>query len=70
MNLFYMTVGSGQPYYPGYFVAHAVNENDARQMTYKALNGRWCSTYDSLDKVHPLDRIYRGDIYKDGMVVK
>jgi hypothetical protein len=62
---FYMTLGDGQPYYPGYFVCIADNELEARQLTSDCLNNRWCGTYDSLDKVHPLDRLQRGYITKE-----
>jgi hypothetical protein len=62
---FYMTLGSGQPYYPGYFVCIADNELEARQLTSAVLNSRWCGTYDALDKVHPMDRLQRGYITKE-----
>lgn len=62
---FYMTLGSGQPYYPGYFTCIADNELEARQLTHQLLDGRWCGTYDSFDKVHELDRIPRGIITKE-----
>ena len=59
---FYMTLGDGQPYYPGYFICYADDEYEASIMTSNALNGRWCGTYYSLDKLHPDDRILRGTI--------
>lgn len=59
---YYMTLGSGQPHYPGYFVCEAESEVGARMMTNRALNGRWCGTYESLDQVHPNDRVCRGTI--------
>ncbi|MCX5637111.1 MAG: hypothetical protein NTX52_05395 [Planctomycetota bacterium] len=62
---FYMTLGSGQPYYPGYFVCIADNENEARQLTSEALNNRWCGTYDTLDQIHPNNRIQWGYITKE-----
>ena len=64
---FYMTLGQGQPYYPGYFVCEANDEYEAMRMTAKALNGRWCSTHDRLETVHHLDRIYRGVITEEGI---
>ena len=68
METFYMTLGEGQPYYPGYFKCIAKDEYDARELTYDALEGRWCGTYDALIKVHASDRIYRGYInYPDGL---
>jgi hypothetical protein len=62
ISKYYMTLGSGQPYYPGYFECEAENEQTARLMTSHALKGRWCGTHRSLDEVHPLDRIFRGTI--------
>jgi hypothetical protein len=67
MTTFYMTLGSGQPYYPGYFLCIAEDENIARIQTSHALNGRWCSTYESLEDVHPYNRIYRGYIDINGV---
>ena len=67
---FYMTLGSGQPYYPGYFIAYARDEAEARFLTSKALNNRWCSTYEKFEDIHPLDRIYRGGILESGLEVK
>ena len=64
MKEFYITLRCGQPYYPGYFIVHAENELSARAMAFKHLNGKWCSTYEKMEDVHPLDRIYRGDIYE------
>jgi hypothetical protein len=64
--IFYMTLGSGQQYYPGYFECEAESEAGARMMTHRALNGRWCGTYESLEDLHPLDRIYRGTIDEYG----
>jgi len=67
MATFYMTLGSGQPHFPGYFTCEADTEVGARMMTHRALNGRWCSTYDSLDSVHPMDKIFRGTIDELGV---
>lgn len=64
---FYMTLGTDQPYYPGYFICYAKDENTARLYTSSALNGRWCGTYDLLDKVHPNDRNLRGIITQNGI---
>jgi hypothetical protein len=66
---FYMTLGSGQPHYPGYFIAIAANEYSARLLTSNALNERWCSTYEEFDEIHPMDRIYRGEITENGIVL-
>jgi hypothetical protein len=62
---FYMTLGDGQPYYPGYFVCIADDENEARQLTSDCLDNRWCGTYESLSQVHPMDRLQRGYITKE-----
>jgi len=62
MKNFYMTLGSGQPYYPGYFICEAENESKARELTSKTLNNQWCGTYYSLEEVYPNDRVYRGTI--------
>ena len=67
MNTYYMTLGSGQPFYPGYFECIARDENEARHLTSEVLKGRWCSTYLALREVHPQDRIYRGYIKLDGL---
>jgi hypothetical protein len=67
MDTYYMTLGSGQPYYPGYFECIAHNENEARHLTSEVLKGRWCGTYLSLREVNPKDRIYRGYINADGL---
>ena len=70
MNQYFMTLGSGQPYYPGYFIAYARDENEARFLTSKALNNLWCGTYEKFEDLHPFDRIYRGDILESGLVIK
>lgn len=62
-----MTLGSGQPYFPGYFVCSAKDEIEARGLTSKALNNRWCGTHRTIDEVHRLDRIYRGYIDENGI---
>jgi hypothetical protein len=62
---FYMTLGSGQPHYPGYFVCIADNELEARQLTSHCLNNRWCSTYHNFSDVNKMDRIQRGYITKE-----
>ena len=62
-----MTLGSGQPYYPGYFICEAEDEGYARRLTSKALNNRWCSTYEIFEELHPMDRIYRGTITENGI---
>jgi hypothetical protein len=62
---FYMTLGSGQPYYPGYFVCIADDELEARRLVSRYLNNRGCSIYDNLSKVHPADSIQRGYITKE-----
>lgn len=64
---YYMTLGSGQPHYPGYFICEAESKVSARMMTHRALNGKWCGIYESLDQVHPDDRIYRGTIDEFGV---
>ena len=65
MNKYYITVAQSQPHGPGYFTVNAEDENKARQLTFKALGDRWCSSYLEFADVHPLDRIYRGNINKD-----
>ena len=65
---FYMTLGVDQPHYPGYFIAIAKNEDEARLSTSDWLNGRWCGTYRTFEEVHPKDRIFRGTITADGIV--
>lgn len=67
MSKFYMTLGRGQPLYPGYFICEADNESHASKLTYETLDGRWCNTYLTLDDVHPMDRIYRGTITEQGI---
>lgn len=57
-----MTLGNGQPGFPGYYVCFAENESEARMKTNKELNGRWCGMYECLEDIHPFDRIYLGDI--------
>jgi hypothetical protein len=69
MKNFYMTLGEGQPYHPGYFICVAENEHAAREMTSKVLNGRWCGTYHNFNAVHPADRILKG-IIEDGEIVR
>jgi hypothetical protein len=59
---FYMTLGSGQPHYPGYFVCIANDEAEARKLTSIVLNNRWCGTYHNFSDLHKLDRIQRGYI--------
>ena len=61
---FYITPGSGQPYYPGYFVCIADDVIMACNLATTVLNSRWCGIYESLDKIHPFDRIQRGYITK------
>jgi len=65
MNTYYITVAEDQPHGPGYFTVNAEDEWQARELTHKALNGRWRSTYDRFEDVHPLDRIFRGNINID-----
>jgi hypothetical protein len=66
---FYMTLGSGQPHYPGYFVCIADNELEARQLTSDVLNNRWCGTYHNFSDLHKLDRIQRGYITKEHRII-
>lgn len=65
---FYMTLGADQPHYPGYFIAIAKDEAEARLNTSNFLNGRWCGTYRTFEEVHPIERIFRGTITADGIV--
>lgn len=67
--MFYMTLGIGQPYYPGYFEVDTENENQARAVTAKALNRRWCGTYEKLEDVHPWNKICRGEITLGGELI-
>ena len=60
-----MTLGSDQPHYPGYFTCIADNEIEARKLTSKYLNNKWCGTYESLGEINILDRIPRGLITKE-----
>ena len=64
---YYATFGSGQPGYPGYLIAvvKAASEADAwalaRQRVREATDNKYCGFYGSLEEVHVLDRIYRGN---------
>ena len=64
---FYATFGHGQPSFPGYLRVHVTAateeeaENEARRRVSEATNNRWCGLYKSLDDVHPLDRVFRGE---------
>lgn len=63
---FYGTFGSGQVGYPGYLRVSVEAETfgEAYQIAYqrmnKATDRKWCALYDSLDKMHYADKVYRG----------
>ena len=69
MTSHYVTLGSGQPYYPGYFECRTDDKSTARDMANKALNGRWCSIYETLEDIHQADENYRGYIDVGGLNV-
>lgn len=64
---FYGTFGTGQPGFPGYYKIHVVglSQDAARGVAHyrmaTATDNRWCRVYDSLDDLHPGDRVYRGE---------
>jgi len=63
---FYVTLGYGHPGSPGYIKASevAASERDARDSLRRRLRGliglRYAMVYASIDRVHPLDKTYRG----------
>jgi|GEM_PF-5259603 hypothetical protein len=67
MFVFFATFGSGHPGYPGYLrvEVEASDEGQAELIARKRINeatgGRWCGLYSSLEKMHPGDRIFRGE---------
>lgn len=67
MKKYYITLGSGHPYYPGYFESIGSDENEARHWAFIYLDNRYCTSYTSLDDIHPLDRIYRGTLTEAGI---
>jgi hypothetical protein len=69
METFYITLGSGQPFFPGFFAVIARNHNEASKLAEKFLNGHWCGLYESRDQLHELDNVYRGTIDFDGIVL-
>lgn len=62
MKTYFVTLGFGQPFSPGYFEVKAETENEARVIANERLDRRWCGIYFSLDEVHELDRVYRGTL--------
>lgn len=70
MNLF-CTYGSGQPGHPGYVRVEGPDYGACRNAMYDYSNGRFAFDYDSLDKIHPLDKIERKFLLvtSDGRVV-
>lgn len=67
LNEFYVTIGTGQPYFPGYFAIHTSDVCTARLLARQFLNNRYCTVYKCFESLHELDSIKRGDIYKDRM---
>lgn len=65
--VFYGTFGCGHPGAPGYLrvKVSAPSSGEAYAEAYSRMNqatgGKWCALYDSLDRVHELDRIFRGE---------
>ncbi len=68
---FFASLGSGQPFYPGYFkvIASGETRNEAeskvRAALRRELDNRWCMLYASVEALHPLDRTPRGLINAD-----
>lgn len=63
MNTWYVTTSSNMPYGAGYWEIGATDEAEARRLAFEHCpEGRWCFMYDSLDKVHPMDRRRHGFI--------
>lgn len=65
---FFGTAGDGQPGFPGYLrvtVRNMEDRDEAMKIAYQrmnqATNCRWCRLYDSLDRVHELDKHFRGE---------
>ena len=62
----YGTFGTGQPYYPGYFIIEVEAETKsaaqlcAQHRMNAGVGNKWCRLYDSLEAVHEGDRIFRG----------
>lgn len=61
--VFYITTAANHPGGAGYWEIHGCsNETEAREAAFRSLGNKWCFVYDSLDKVHELDRKRHGRI--------
>lgn len=66
MNTYYITVRSGQPFYPGYFKVTAENETKAKASLTKVLGYNWCQLYYPMEDLLIVDSIKRGSITASG----
>lgn len=63
IRTFFATVASNMPHGAGYWEIQATDLDHARELANeKTPGGRWCFLYESLEKVHPLDRKRHGVI--------
>lgn len=62
MKTYFVTLGCGQPFSPGYFEIEAETEIEAREIAFERLKNRYCGLYFQLEDIHELDRIYRGTL--------
>ena len=61
MNQYYMTLAKSHGG-PGYILVNADDISKAREKMFSQYGDKWSFSYNSLDEVHPNDRIFLGEI--------
>ena len=59
-NTYYATTAFNHPNGAGYWEVKASSRGQAREAASEALDNKYCSLYDMLEDIHPLDRTRHG----------
>ena len=61
--MFFITTSANQPTGAGYFEVHEDDSEKARKLVFELIGPQWAFMYNSLEDVHPLDRIKLGEMH-------